>query len=246
MKIASSNHRQYGFKTSLTLLSFLLIILAGCASPRKAVATAPDFVGFITQVIPGENDDQLDQIVVEYQPHKVVKRFVIPIGPDTALFHHLADKADPAELEDLIRQQWVHVWLADQLIDDEAEFLTASQIISFDPEDREAVFGGFGRLSGKVSIGPLSPVQREGVVEPTPLPELYTSRTIVIYEEDGQTEVKRAQVRPDGTYELILLNGRYVVDIGRSGIDSAAELPKTVQIDGGRVILDIDIDTGIR
>jgi hypothetical protein len=83
-------------------------------------------------------------------------------------------------------------------------------------------------------------------VEPTPLPEVYTSRTIVIYEEDGQTEVKRAQVRPDGTYELILLNDRYVVDIGRSGIDSAAELPKTVQIDGGRVILDIDIDTGIR
>ena len=37
----------------------------------------------------------------------------------------------------------------------------------------------------------------------------------------------------------------YVVDIGRSGIDSAAELPKTAQIDGGRVILDIDIDTGI-
>jgi hypothetical protein len=120
-------------------------------------------VGFITQVIPGENEDQLDQIVVEYQPHKVVKRFVIPIGPDTALFHHLADKADPAEFEDLIRQQWVQVWLADQPIDDEAEFLMASQIISFDPEDREAVFGGFGRLSGKISIGPLAPVQREGL-----------------------------------------------------------------------------------
>jgi hypothetical protein len=43
-----------------------------------------------------------------------------------------------------------------------------------------------------------------------------------------------------------LLNGRYVVDIGRSGIDSAADLPKTVQINGGRVTLDIDLDTGIR
>jgi len=246
VKIASANLRQYGFKTSLTLLSFLLIILAGCASPRKAVATAPDFVGFITQVIPGENDDQLDQIVVEYKPHKVVKRFVIPIGPDTALFHHLTDKENPTDFENLIRQQWVHVWFADQLIDDEAEFVTASQIIVFDPEDREAFLGGRGRLSGNVSIGPLSPVQREGVVEPTPLPELYTSRAIVIYEEDGLTEVKRVQVRPDGTYELILLNGRYVVDIDRSGIDSAADLPKTVQIDGGRVTLDIDIDTGIR
>jgi hypothetical protein len=262
---ASAILRPSGYNTSLTLLSFLLIILAGCAGPRNAVATAPDFVGFITQVIPGKNDDQLDQIVVEYQPNKVVKRFVIPLSSDTALFHHLADKENPAEFEDLIRQQWVHVWFADQLIDDETEFLTASQIIVFDPEDREAVIGGFGRLRGNVSIGPLSPVQREGVVEPTPLPEVYaratsvratvyaratsvwaTSRTIIIYEVDGQTEVKRVQVRPDGTYEIILLNGSYVVDILRSGIESAAELPKTVQIDGGRVTLDIDIDTGIR
>lgn len=224
----------------------MLIILVGCVNQKKPMDTAPDFVGFITQVIPGENNDQPDQIVVEFQPHKVVKRFVIPIGPDTPLFHHMADKTNPVDFENLVRQQWVHVWFADQLIDDEAEFLTASQIIVFDPEDREAFLGGFGRLSGNVSIGPLSPVQREGVVEPTPLPELYTSRAIVIYEEDGQTEVKRVQVRPDGTYEIILLNGRYVVDIGRSGIDSAAELPKTVQIDGGRVTLDVEIDTGIR
>lgn len=69
---------------------------------------------------------------------------------------------------------------------------------------------------------------------------------IVIYEEDGQTAVKRVQVRPDGTYELILLNGRYVVDIGRSGIDSTADLPVTVQVNGGQITFDIDIDTSIR
>jgi hypothetical protein len=262
---ASTTLRLSGYKKSLTLLPILLIILAGCAGPREAVTTAPDFVGFITQVIPAENNDQPDQIVVESHADKVVKRFVIPLGPDTALFHHLADKAKPANFEDLIGQQWVHAWLTDQLIDDEAEILTASQIIVFDPEDREAYIEGFGRLSGNVSIGPLSPVQREGTVEPTPAPEVdaratsaratayaratnvwATGRTIVIYEEDGQTEVKRVQVRPDGTYEIILLNGRYVVDIGRSGIDSAADLPKTVQINGGRITLDIDIDTGIR
>jgi len=58
--IASTTLRLSGYKTSLTLLSFLLIILAGYVSSRKAVATAPDFVGFIIQVIPAENDDQLD------------------------------------------------------------------------------------------------------------------------------------------------------------------------------------------
>lgn len=224
----------------------MVIILVGCVNQQKPVDTAPDFVGFITQVIPGENNDQPDQIVVEFQPHKVVKRFVIPIGPDTPLFHHMADKTNPVDFENLVRQQWAHLWFADGLVGDEEGILTVSQIIVFDPEDRAGAFGGFGRLSGSVSIGPLSPVEREGVVEPPPLPEVYTGRTIVIYEEDGQTEVKRVQVKPDGTYEIILLNGRYVVDIGRSGIDSAAELPKTVQIDGGRVTSDIEIDTGIR
>jgi hypothetical protein len=79
------------------------------------------------------------------------------------------------------------------------------------------------------------------------MPEVYTSRSIVIYEEDGQTEVKRVPLKPDGTYKIFLLPGDYVVDIGRSGIDSAAGLPQTVHINARQVTqLDIDIDTGIR
>jgi hypothetical protein len=52
-------------------MPILLIILAGCANPPVPLDTAPDFVGFITQEIPGENDDQPDQIVVESHADRV-------------------------------------------------------------------------------------------------------------------------------------------------------------------------------
>ena len=247
MLTASTTFRQPGSEISLTLLSFLLIILTGCAASNKPTNTAPDFVGFISQLIPGENDDQPDQIVVESQGDKVVQKLRITITPDTALFHHTAGKTNPTNFENLPQRQWVHLWLADQPLGDEENSLTATQITLFDPEDRDAIFGEIGTLTGNVTIGPLSPVAREGVTEPTPMPEVYTSRSIVIYEEDGQTEVKRVPFKPDGTYKIFLLPGDYVVDIGRSGIDSAADLPKSVHINARQVTqLDIAIDTGIR
>ena len=102
-------------------------------------------------------------------------------------------------------------------------------------------------LEGHVSIGPLVPVVQEGVPEPTPGPEVYASRQIVIYAQDGQTEVARVQVDAQGNYRVELAVGTYVVDINHAGIDMAKELPKTVEItDGETTRLDVDIDTGIR
>ena len=102
-------------------------------------------------------------------------------------------------------------------------------------------------LQGHVTIGPLVPVVREGEPEPTPAPEVYASRQIVIYAEDGQTEVTRVQIDGKGNFRVELAVGAYVVDINHAGIDMAKELPKTVQIAAGQTThLDVEIDTGIR
>ena len=104
-----------------------------------------------------------------------------------------------------------------------------------------------GTLQGHVNIGPLQPVVR--VDEPTPVvpPEAYAARQIVIYAADGQTEIARVQIGPDGNYELALPPGTYVVDINRGGIDSSKSLPAKVQIEAGQTkTLDVEIDTGIR
>ena len=104
-----------------------------------------------------------------------------------------------------------------------------------------------GALQGHVTIGPLVPVMREGEPEPTPAPEVYASRQIVIYAQDGQTEVARVQIDGQGKYHVSLPVGTYVVDINRAGIDRGIDLPATVQIEADAVTrLDVEIDTGIR
>lgn len=104
-----------------------------------------------------------------------------------------------------------------------------------------------GHLAGQVTIGPLVPVLREGQAEPTPSPEMYAMREVVVFDASGKREVARASIRPDGSYEIALPEGDYRVDINHQGIDMAAGLPASVHIEGGQTYrLDIDIDTGIR
>lgn len=102
-------------------------------------------------------------------------------------------------------------------------------------------------LEGHVTIGPLVPVVIEGVPEPTPAPEVYAAREIVIFSSDGKTEVAWAKIDAEGNYRIELAVGTYVVDINHAGIDFAKGLPHEVVILAGQATrLDVDIDTGIR
>jgi hypothetical protein len=104
-----------------------------------------------------------------------------------------------------------------------------------------------GELNGHVSIGPLTPVQQVGVPEPTAAPEVYASRQIVIYAEDGKTEVAKVAINSKGDYQVTLAVGTYWVDINHLGMDRGIGLPQKVKIPSGQTTrLDISIDTGIR
>ncbi len=106
-----------------------------------------------------------------------------------------------------------------------------------------------GTLQGKVTVGPLTPLVRSDQPEPTPRPEVFTSRGLVIYKADGKTLVKRLAFSPDGTYRVELPDGAYVVDLdhAKNPIEHAAGLPAQVTIKAGQATeLDVDIDTGIR
>ncbi|MBI1878826.1 MAG: hypothetical protein HYR94_11510, partial [Chloroflexi bacterium] len=92
-----------------------------------------------------------------------------------------------------------------------------------------------GTLEGHVIIGPLVPVVREGETEPTPAPEVFAEREIVIFAEDGQAEVTRAKIDGSGNYRVTLPVGTYVVDINHLGIDQGLNLPQTVQITSQQV-----------
>lgn len=104
-----------------------------------------------------------------------------------------------------------------------------------------------GTLAGRVTIGPLQPVARAGQPDPTPGPEVFAGREVVVYDEAGAKEIARAPIQSPGVYNLSLPPGVYTVDINHLGIDFSKDLPATVTVTSGQTTeLNFDIDTGIR
>lgn len=103
-----------------------------------------------------------------------------------------------------------------------------------------------GILTGDVTIGPLSPVEKEGEDPPVP-PEVYEARKIMVYTARGNRLMQRVDIGHDGMYRVELPPGDYLVDINHIGIDHSPDVPAEVTIRPGETVrLDIDIDTGIR
>jgi hypothetical protein len=105
-----------------------------------------------------------------------------------------------------------------------------------------------GILTGHVTIGPLGPgpVQLDAPTPDIP-PEVYTSRGLQIFAEDGEHLITEVKFKADGTYRLEITPGTYVVALAPLGIDSAEGLPTTITLVSGETFtLDINIDTGIR
>jgi hypothetical protein len=104
-----------------------------------------------------------------------------------------------------------------------------------------------GLIKGKVSVGPICPVERPGV--PCPVPrEAYTSREVILYAANGTMVVKRTHFAADGTYRFEVPAGTYVLDIPRQqGIGGSRDLPKTLTVKSGETLeVNFSIDTGIR
>jgi hypothetical protein len=107
--------------------------------------------------------------------------------------------------------------------------------------------GAEGVLKGKVTIGPICPVER---IPPDPRctapPEAYTSREVIVYLRNGQI-YQRKHFNPDGTYLFKLSAGDYVLDIPRAGVGGSKDLPYRFSIRAGEaIVFNFSIDTGIR
>jgi hypothetical protein len=107
-----------------------------------------------------------------------------------------------------------------------------------------------GILTGKVTVGPLTPVEQVSVTPPVPDPAVFTSRKLLLYEADGTTLVQEIPLQAAGyygVYRVTLKPGSYVLDYPHQGVGGAKGLPAPVEIRAGKTTtLDVDIDTGIR
>jgi hypothetical protein len=103
-----------------------------------------------------------------------------------------------------------------------------------------------GTLEGNITIGPIWPVEIPGELKPIP-PEVYQARKVMVYDKSGKRLVEEVGLSNGGYYSVQLKPGTYTIDINRIGIDSSSDVPKQIVIETGQtVVLNIDIDTGIR
>lgn len=102
---------------------------------------------------------------------------------------------------------------------------------------------GEGTISGKVSIGPLCPVEpcRGGMMS-----NPYIGREIVLRSPDGK-EIS-ARLDDEGNFKVIALAGTYSMNLSNCLFMGCARvLPQTVTLEAGKTTqADINIDTGIR
>jgi len=100
-----------------------------------------------------------------------------------------------------------------------------------------------GTLKGKVTIGPLCPVEPCPVTVPNP----YVSKKIVLQNKTGEI-FKLISLREDGSFEAKTGVGIYTLSLSDcSYLGCNRSLPKTVTIEAGKTTeIEIDIDTGIR
>ena len=106
-----------------------------------------------------------------------------------------------------------------------------------------------GFLQGKISIGPLCPVERfppDPNCQPTQ--ETYKAWPIAVWTDNKKAKIAQLTPNINGTFSLELAAGTYVVDIDKEqNMFGARNLPATVTIAvNSNTTFDIDIDTGIR
>lgn len=125
---------------------------------------------------------------------------------------------------------------------DGRHFVNLDQKVVDSPSRDERV--GAGYISGKVTIGPICPVEIEG--EPCNVPEeIYTSRELIVYTSDGKTVHDRISLLSDGTYKIAVGPGNYLAQISPAGI-GPGEMKAVTVTSFETSTVDFDIDTGIR
>jgi len=109
---------------------------------------------------------------------------------------------------------------------------------------------GNGVLKGKISIGPICPVQKDPP-DPACLPaaETYKAWATAVWTVNKKTKVATLDPTLDGNYQIGLPMGNYIIDyeVARTNSIGGSNLPANVSITNiDTTTFNIDIDTGIR
>ncbi len=112
------------------------------------------------------------------------------------------------------------------------------------------LFKGDGVLEGKISIGPLCPVE---TIPPNPAcqptAETYRAWATAVWTLNRKSKIATLNPKLDGTYEMNIPSGNYIIDFAQNNIIhvGGSNLPSLITVTfGDTTKFNINIDTGIR
>jgi hypothetical protein len=116
-------------------------------------------------------------------------------------------------------------------------------------EDLGFSLGGSGTLTGKITIGPICPVERippDPACQPTA--ETYKAYPVSVWTIDMKRKIMDLSPALNGNYEVSLPAGTWMVVLeNMSKAIGGSNLPVSITVkEDSDTQLDIDIDTGIR
>ena len=104
----------------------------------------------------------------------------------------------------------------------------------------------FGILEGRITIGPLCPVERDPP-DPSCLPTAKTFAANPVFVKAGSENIAKLEPTLNGSYELELAVGDYTVVSSKVSRIGKQSVPQDITITSNtRTELNIHIDTGIR
>lgn len=124
-------------------------------------------------------------------------------------------------------------------------FLIPSVVSCVDQKE----IGEPGVLSGKISIGPLCPVE---TVPPSPgcspTLETYTTWATAVWNTNKSKKTATLHPTLDGKYLIVLPSGKYVIDFdSNQSFRAGSNLPSEITVlPNDTLVFNITIDTGIR
>ncbi len=114
-----------------------------------------------------------------------------------------------------------------------------------------------GILEGKITIGPLCPVEPCNLTQEQ-IAAIFEARKVIIYEKSSLSKIAEIQLNADGDYSVALNSGQYIVDVSDANgnalpLDLSQRprfgnaIPQEAEmLEDQTTISDFDIDTGIR
>jgi len=136
-------------------------------------------------------------------------------------------------------------------------FIIFGTILSFSCENAADTTLNTGILEGKVTIGPLCPVEPCNLT-PEEIAAVFEARKVIVYEKSSLRKIMEIQLNAGGEYSVSLNSGQYIVDISDANgnalpLDLSQRpqfgnaIPQEAEIFSDQTtISDFDIDTGIR